>query len=103
MALDKNFNFKEIEEKLYQKWEASDAFQPSGDGDPYTIMMPPPNVTGNLHVGHALNHTLQDVLIRYQRMKGRDTLWQPGTDHASIAVHMAVSYTHLTLPTIYSV
>jgi len=92
MALDKNFNFKDIEESLYQKWEESGAFQPELDSgaEPYTIMMPPPNVTGSLHIGHALNHTLQDILTRYHRMKGRQTLWQPGTDHASIAVHMVL-------------
>ena len=92
MALDKNFNFKEIEEPLYKKWEDSGVFQPDleSGAKPYTIMMPPPNVTGSLHIGHALNHTLQDILIRYNRMKGRQTLWQPGTDHASIAVHMVL-------------
>ncbi len=88
--LDKNFNFKDIEEKLYKSWEDSGLFSPAGDGNPYTIMMPPPNVTGILHVGHALNHTLQDILIRYHRMKGRKTLWQPGTDHAGIATQMMV-------------
>lgn len=92
MALDKNFNFKDIEQDLYKKWEDSGAFQPDLESGktPYTIMMPPPNVTGSLHIGHALNHTLQDILTRYHRMKGRQTLWQPGTDHASIAVHMVV-------------
>lgn len=92
MALDKNFNFKDIEETLYQKWEDSGAFTPDMDTGkkPFTIMMPPPNVTGSLHIGHALNHTLQDILVRYHRMKGRQTLWQPGTDHASIAVHMVL-------------
>lgn len=96
MALDKNFNFKDLEQKLYRKWEESGEFA-CGDksgknagSDPFTIMMPPPNVTGNLHVGHALNHTLQDVLVRYNRMRGRDTLWQPGTDHAGIATQMVV-------------
>ena len=92
MALDKNFNFKDIEETLYQKWEESGEFTPDMDTGkkPFTIMMPPPNVTGSLHIGHALNHTLQDILVRYHRMKGRQTLWQPGTDHASIAVHMVL-------------
>ena len=90
MTLEKNFTPSEIESGLYQKWEESGAFQPSGDGKPFTIMMPPPNVTGSLHIGHALNHTLQDILVRYNRMNGRKTLWQPGTDHASIAVHMVL-------------
>lgn len=90
--LDKTFDPKAIEEKLYYDWEQSGAFacDPQSDKVPYTIMMPPPNVTGSLHIGHALNHTIQDILIRYQRMKGRDALWQPGTDHASIAVHMVL-------------
>ncbi|MGH1455317.1 MAG: valine--tRNA ligase [Alphaproteobacteria bacterium] len=90
--LDKTFDPKTIEEKHYQEWEESGAFQckPESDAAPYTIMMPPPNVTGSLHIGHALNHTLQDLLTRYHRMKGRDALWQPGTDHASIAVHMVL-------------
>ncbi len=90
--LDKTFDPKAIEEKHYQEWEKSGVFacDPSSDKEPYTIMMPPPNVTGSLHIGHALNHTLQDILIRYNRMKGKDTLWQPGTDHASIAVHMVL-------------
>lgn len=88
--LDKTFDPKIIEEKIYKEWEESGVFSanPESDADPYTVMMPPPNVTGSLHIGHALNHTLQDVLVRYHRMKGLDTLWQPGTDHASIAVHM---------------
>ncbi len=90
--LDKTFDPKAIEEKHYQEWEKSGVFacDPSSDKEPYTIMMPPPNVTGSLHIGHALNHTLQDILIRYNRMKGKDALWQPGTDHASIAVHMVL-------------
>lgn len=92
MALDKNFDFKNVEEKLYQKWEESGVFQADQNAEdkPFTIMMPPPNVTGSLHIGHALNHTLQDILTRYMRMNGRKTLWQPGTDHASIAVHMVL-------------
>ncbi|MGB0719959.1 MAG: valine--tRNA ligase, partial [Bdellovibrionales bacterium] len=88
--LDKTFTPKDIEENLYSKWEQSGAFAPTNDGKPFTIMMPPPNVTGSLHIGHALNHTLQDILTRTMRMKGRKTLWQPGTDHASIAVHMVL-------------
>ena len=90
--LDKTFRPAEVEEKHYAAWEASGAFacgQTPG-ADPYTIVIPPPNVTGNLHMGHALNNTLQDILIRYQRMKGLDALWQPGTDHAGIATQMVV-------------
>ncbi len=90
--LDKTFNPSEIEEKHYKDWEQAGVFacDPNSDKKPYTVMMPPPNVTGSLHIGHALNHTLQDILIRYHRMKGYDALWQPGTDHASIAVHMVL-------------
>ncbi len=92
MALDKTFDPKIIEEKHYQDWEKSGAFacEPQSDKTPYTIMMPPPNVTGSLHMGHALNTTLQDLLTRYHRMKGYDALWQPGTDHAGIATQMIV-------------
>lgn len=90
--LEKTFDFNEREPEHYERWERSGAFQadPTSDKPPYCIMMPPPNVTGSLHVGHALNHTLQDILVRYKRRKGFDVLWQPGTDHASIAVHMVV-------------
>ncbi|MCB1652353.1 MAG: valine--tRNA ligase [Alphaproteobacteria bacterium] len=90
--LDKTFDPKAIEEKLYARWEASGALacNPDSSAQTFTIMMPPPNVTGSLHIGHALNHTLQDVLIRYNRLKGRDALWQPGTDHAGIATQMVV-------------
>jgi len=90
--LDKNFRPAEVEAKRYASWEQSGAFaaHPNSPARPYTIMMPPPNVTGSLHMGHALNHTLQDILIRYHRMRGRDTLWQPGTDHAGIATQMVV-------------
>ncbi|HVJ43122.1 MAG TPA: valine--tRNA ligase [Dongiaceae bacterium] len=90
--LDKTFQPQEVEKKHYADWEKSGAFaaRPDSNLTPYTIMMPPPNVTGSLHMGHALTFTLQDVLIRYQRMRGRDTLWQPGTDHAGIATQMVV-------------
>ncbi len=90
--LDKTFDPKTIEEKHYPKWEDSGAFacNPASGAKPYTIMMPPPNVTGSLHMGHALNTALQDVLIRYHRMRGFDALWQPGTDHAGIATQMVV-------------
>ena len=90
--LDKTFDPKAIEEKQYKRAEESGVFacNPDSNAQPFTIMMPPPNVTGSLHMGHALNHTLQDVLIRYYRMNGRDVLWQPGTDHAGIATQMVV-------------
>lgn len=90
--LPKYFDYKATEEKLYQDWEDSGVFacDPNAATKPYTIMMPPPNVTGSLHIGHALTMTLQDILTRYHRMKGRDALWQPGTDHAGIATQMVV-------------
>lgn len=86
--MDKRYDFKQYETKIYE--QELPYFKPSGKGDPYCIMMPPPNITGVLHVGHALTFTLQDVLIRYYRMNGRDVLWQPGTDHAGIATQMVV-------------
>ncbi|HTS91229.1 MAG TPA: valine--tRNA ligase [Stellaceae bacterium] len=90
--LDKTFNPSETQARFYRAWEASGAFEcnPNSSARPYTIMMPPPNVTGSLHMGHALTFTLQDILIRYHRMRGRDALWQPGTDHAGIATQMVV-------------
>ncbi len=90
--LDKTYRPQEVEQKHYETWEQSGAFAcgHNADADPYTIVIPPPNVTGSLHMGHALNSTLQDILIRYHRMKGRDALWQPGTDHAGIATQMVV-------------
>ncbi|WP_085900249.1 valine--tRNA ligase [Kiloniella majae] len=90
--LDKTYCPEKVEAKHYERWEKSGAFSadPNSPSDPYTIMMPPPNVTGNLHMGHALTFTLQDVLVRYKRMKGHDVLWQPGTDHAGIATQMVV-------------
>ena len=90
--LTKSFDHAAIEPALYAGWEAAGAFHadPARDAAPYTIMIPPPNVTGSLHVGHALTMTLQDVLIRWRRMQGRDALWQPGTDHAGIATQMVV-------------
>ena len=81
----------DIEKQLYAEWEEQGCFEAGRvDGDPYTIVIPPPNVTGNLHMGHALNNTLQDILCRFERMRGRDVLWQPGTDHAGIATQMVV-------------
>ncbi|WP_303980961.1 valine--tRNA ligase [Dongia mobilis] len=90
--LEKTFQPAEVEKKHYDAWEQSGAFAAHATSNkaPYTIMMPPPNVTGSLHMGHALTFTLQDILIRYQRMKGKDALWQPGTDHAGIATQMVV-------------
>jgi valyl-tRNA synthetase len=90
--LDKTYDPAEIEPRLYAGWESSGAFgcDPTSSAEPFTIMIPPPNVTGSLHMGHALTFTVQDVLIRWRRMQGRDTLWQPGTDHAGIATQMVV-------------
>ncbi|HET6159237.1 MAG TPA: valine--tRNA ligase [Dongiaceae bacterium] len=90
--LEKTFRPDEVEKKHYGAWEQSGAFAAHDDSNraPFTIMMPPPNVTGSLHMGHALTFTLQDVLIRYERMRGRDALWQPGSDHAGIATQMVV-------------
>ena len=92
MSLDKTFAPAEIEPRLYEGWEAQGAFacHPESNAQPYTIMIPPPNVTGSLHMGHALTFTIQDTLIRWRRMQGRDALWQPGTDHAGIATQMVV-------------
>jgi valyl-tRNA synthetase len=91
-VLDKIYQPSSVEARRYVLWEASGAFASAPDsGKPsYTIMMPPPNVTGSLHMGHALTFTLQDVLVRHQRMRGRDVLWQPGTDHAGIATEIVV-------------
>lgn len=98
MSLEKQYNPQDLEPLLYIRSEETGAFSPSDketatQGAPgvYTIMMPPPNVTGSLHIGHALNYTLQDILVRYHRMKGYKTLWQPGTDHAGIATQMVVT------------
>jgi valyl-tRNA synthetase len=92
MPIEKNYDPAVTETRLYERWEKSGAFacDVHSKKTPYTIMMPPPNVTGSLHMGHALTFTLQDILIRYQRMKGKDVLWQPGTDHAGIATQMVV-------------
>ncbi|NHN85758.1 valine--tRNA ligase [Acetobacter musti] len=90
--LSKTFQATETEPRLYSLWETEGSFaaSPQSPGAPYTIMIPPPNVTGTLHMGHALTMTLQDTLIRWRRMQGRDTLWQPGTDHAGIATQLVV-------------
>jgi len=90
--LDKTYGPREVEAKLYPEWENGGAFANNvqSNAAPFTIMMPPPNVTGSLHIGHAFNMTLQDVLTRFNRRRGRDALWQPGTDHAGIATQMVV-------------
>ena len=88
--MDKNFNSKEIESRWSKYWEDEDLFAPSGTGEPYSIVIPPPNVTGTLHMGHAFLNTIIDTLIRYQRMNGKNVLWQMGTDHAGIATQMVV-------------
>ena len=92
MALGKSFEPRAIEAKWYPYWEARGLFKPSmqRDRDAYCIQLPPPNVTGTLHMGHAFQQTLMDVLIRYHRMKGDNTLWQVGTDHAGIATQIVV-------------
>ena len=90
-TLASGYDPKSFESRLYEQWEASGAFAPQGDGPAYTILLPPPNVTGTLHMGHAFQHTLMDALVRYHRMRGFRTLWQMGTDHAGIATEMVVS------------
>nr|WP_298124452.1 valine--tRNA ligase [uncultured Pseudoxanthomonas sp.] len=89
--LASSYDPKSFESRLYAQWEAAGYFKPSGTGQPYTVLLPPPNVTGTLHMGHAFQHTLMDALVRYHRMRGYDTLWQMGTDHAGIATEMVVS------------
>ncbi len=90
--LEKTYNPKDVEARLYRAWEDSGAFRAGNkpDAKPFTIVIPPPNVTGSLHIGHALNNTLQDILSRFERMRGRDVLWQPGMDHAGIATQLVV-------------
>ena len=88
--MEKSFEPRPIESKWYARWEASDVFRPSGHGEPYCILLPPPNVTGTLHMGHAFQQTVMDMLMRYQRMRGMNTLWQVGTDHAGIATQKIV-------------
>ena len=89
---EKYYSPNSVEATIYKDWEDQGAFlAPEKDStDTYSIVIPPPNVTGNLHMGHALNNTLQDILVRYYRLKGKDVLWQPGTDHAGIATEMVV-------------
>ena len=89
---DKSFKPDQVEAKYYDAWEKAGAFSCDVDSKnkPYSIVIPPPNITGSLHMGHALNNTLQDILTRYHRMQGEDALWQPGCDHAGIATQMVV-------------
>ena len=91
--LEKNYNPSEIEDRLYQKWLDKKYFhaEVNRDKKPFTIVMPPPNITGKLHMGHALDNTLQDILIRYKRMEGYNALWIPGTDHAAISTEVKVT------------
>ncbi|MDR5865216.1 valine--tRNA ligase [Halomonas koreensis] len=88
--MDKTYQPEQIESRWYERWEADNRFAPSGEGEPYSIMIPPPNVTGSLHMGHAFQDTIMDTLTRWRRMQGRNTLWQVGTDHAGIATQMLV-------------
>jgi valyl-tRNA synthetase len=88
--MDKSYSPRDIEARSYARWEAQGWFAPAGRGAPYAIVIPPPNVTGTLHMGHAFQDTIMDALIRFHRMRGEDTLWQPGTDHAGIATQMVV-------------
>ena len=88
--MDKTYEPHALEQRWYETWESQGHFSPSGSGDPYCIMIPPPNVTGSLHMGHGFNNTIMDTLIRFRRMQGRNTLWQVGTDHAGIATQMVV-------------
>ena len=93
MAMEKTFDAATAEPRLYAMWEAMGAFRAGANAsraETFTIMIPPPNVTGSLHVGHAFNNTLQDILTRWKRMQGYDVLWQPGTDHAGIATQLVV-------------
>ena len=90
--LEKSYNPAEFEDNIYKFWMDNEYFKPSTDDskESFTIVMPPPNVTGKLHLGHALNGTLQDIVIRYKRMQGYNALWLPGTDHASISTEAKV-------------
>ena len=83
--MDKVYSPRDIEQRIYERWEHSGLFAPRGEGPGYCIVIPPPNVTGTLHMGHAFQDTIMDALTRYHRMRGEPTLWQPGTDHAGIS------------------
>ncbi|MGE3916906.1 MAG: class I tRNA ligase family protein, partial [Hyphomicrobiaceae bacterium] len=93
--LEKTYQPADIEARIHADWEQQEAFKAGrldrAESPTYCIVIPPPNVTGSLHMGHALNNTLQDVLCRFERMRGKDVLWQPGTDHAGIATQLVVS------------
>ena len=90
--LDKTFNPQDVEKRIAAQWKASGAFACGNrpEAEAFSIVIPPPNVTGRLHIGHALNNSLQDILARFERMRGKDVLWQPGTDHAGIATQLIV-------------
>ena len=93
MPMEKTFNAAEAEARIYDAWERAGAFAAGANAardESFCVMIPPPNVTGSLHMGHAFNNTLQDILVRWHRMRGFDTLWQPGTDHAGIATQSRV-------------
>ena len=94
MSIPNKFNPKQAEKKINDLWEETGAFRSGKDSNkgkpPFSIMIPPPNVTGSLHIGHAFNNTIQDILVRFHRMNGYDVLWQPGQDHAGIATQMVV-------------
>ena len=109
MVMAKTFNPNTVEQKIHLKWETEGCFKAGANAsrdETFCIMIPPPNVTGVLHMGHAFNNTLQDILVRWHRMRGFDTLWQPGQDHAGIATQMVVerkleelSLIHISEPT----
>ena len=91
--MPRNFDFAEVEPRVYDWWQEQGWFKPecaADDAEPYVISMPPPNVTGSLHIGHALFTALEDLMIRYERMRGKAALWLPGTDHAGIATQLQV-------------
>ena len=88
--MDKKYSPRNIEEKIYKKWVDNKCFSPKQSKANYSLVLPPPNVTGTLHMGHAFQHTIIDILIRYNRMLGKSVLWQPGTDHAGIATQIVV-------------
>ncbi|MFH1838957.1 MAG: class I tRNA ligase family protein, partial [Patescibacteria group bacterium] len=85
LSLPKTYDASKVEDAIYSSWEKSGAFKPQGDGEPYCIVLPPPNRTGILHIGHAVMLAIEDLMVRFNRMQGRKTLWIPGTDHAAIA------------------
>ncbi|MDR0585710.1 MAG: class I tRNA ligase family protein, partial [Treponema sp.] len=90
VELEKAYNPRHFEDAIYRRWKESGAFKPHGESESFTIVIPPPNVTGVLHLGHGLNNSLQDIIIRFHRMRGENTLWVPGTDHAGIATQNVV-------------